>query len=345
MKLPNSLFRLLGGLLVLFLFSSCGSQYHLASYYNNDPIYGVVEQTGDTIKIDVIDSDWDLDRKFRFDDKFRWNFAQYAMNQDLRWHYDFYWNNRMYRSPFASPFDFYWNSNQYWWNWSFNYPFNYGFNHWDRFGFYGYGYWNDPFRFGNSWAWGYRPNRWFNYNQGIAYNFRRENQNISYNIGRRGSNGVVVTPNGSSRGNGNNIISNPNIRINRGRTNGDVVLPRNYRDIGVRPNPDDVDAVIQNEDRTRLGRLIQKIENASGVRVRTYENPNNVPNNNRIRNYNRVENNNNIRNYNRPPINNNNNIRSSSPPVRSYSPPPSSNSGRSSGGAVISRGSRGNNIN
>ena len=29
----------------------------------------------------------------------------------------------------------------------------------------------------------------------------------------------LVTPNGSSRGNGNNIISNPNIRISRGKSN------------------------------------------------------------------------------------------------------------------------------
>ena len=347
MKLPNSLFRLLGGLLVLFLLSSCSSAWYMASNnYNNDPIYGVVESTGDTIKIDVISNDFQLDRKFRFDDKFRWNFAQYAMNQDLRWHYDFYWNNRMYRSPFASPFDFYWNSNQYWWNWSSNYPFNYGFNHWDRFGFYGYGYWNDPFRFGNSWAWGYKPNRWFNYNQGIAYNFRRENQNISYNIGRRGSNGVVVTPNGSSRGN-----SNSNLNINRGRNSKDIVLPRNYRDIGVKPNPDNIDVVIEQPNRTRLGRLIEKIENASGVRVRTYENPNNVPNNNRIRNYNRVENgnnvnrnnNNNIRNYNRPPVNNNSRpSRNYSPPSRSSSPPViNRGSSRSSNPPVISRSSGG----
>ena len=50
----------------------------------------------------------------------------------------------------------------------------------------------------------------------------RNNRNISYNIGRRGSNGIIVTPNGSSRGNGNNIISNPNIRISRGN---DVIRP------------------------------------------------------------------------------------------------------------------------
>jgi len=169
-----------------------------------------------------------------------------------------------------------------------------------------------------------------------AWNHRND-RNTSYITGRRGSN-IVVTPNGSSRGGTNNIISNPNIRINRGRPN----IPNNP-DVVIKDKPNLID------------RFVRKIENASGVRVRTYENPNNVPNNNnRIRNYNRIENgnnnvirnnnnNNNIRNYNRPPINNN--IRSSSPPVRTYSAPPSSNSGRSSGGAVISRGSRGNNIN
>ena len=311
-----------------FLLTSCGTTYQLSTL-NHDPIYG---PDGTEIKVDTIDSEFQLARKFRTDDRFRWDFAQYAMNQDLRWHYDFYWNNRMYRSPFASPFDFYWNSNQYWWNWSSNYPFNYGFNHWDRFGFYGYGYWNDPFRFGNSWTWGYRPNRWFNYNQGYAYNFSTNNRNISYNIGRRGSNGIIVTPNGN-RG-------NSNVTINRGRNSKDIVLPRNYRDIGVRPNADDVDVVIKNENRTRLGRLIQKFENASGVRVRTYENPNNVPNNNRIRNYNRVEN-----NSNNNIIRNNNNSRPSrtyTPPTRSSSPPVinrGSSSGRSSGGVSVNRGS------
>ena len=45
--------------------------------YNNDPIYGIVESTGDTIKIDVLDSEWDINRKFRFDNKFRWNYSLY----------------------------------------------------------------------------------------------------------------------------------------------------------------------------------------------------------------------------------------------------------------------------
>jgi len=347
MKLPNSLFRLLGGLLVLFLFSSCGTQYHLASYYNNDPIYGIVEETGDTLKINVLDSEWDIQREFRNNWDFRWNYSLYAQNQPYNWYTDFYYRNRLYRTGLSS-WDFYWNRHDYWWNWAQNYPF-YSWNHWNN-GWFGYG---DPFYYGyryNPYRWHYPSNwyngNWFRYNQGIAYNFRRENQNISYNIGRRGSNGIIVTPNGSSRGNGNNIIANPNIRISRGN---DVIRPRNYGD-GI-PNPNDVDVVVQKPNRNFIGRLFDKIEDA-GVRVRTYTNPNNVPNNNRIRinnnnNNNVIRNNNNVRNYYTPP-NNNNNFRSSSPPVRSYSPPPSSNisRGSSSGGAVISRGSSGgrNNI-
>ena len=35
------------------------------SGYNNDPIYGIVESTGDTIKIDVLTSEWDIQREFR----------------------------------------------------------------------------------------------------------------------------------------------------------------------------------------------------------------------------------------------------------------------------------------
>ena len=161
----------------------------------------------------------------------------------------------------------------------------------------------------------------------------RDRRNVAYINGRRGSN-VVVTPNGSSRGGTNNIISNPNIRINRGRPS-------------ISNNPD----VVIKDKPNLIDRFVRQIENASGVRVRTYENPNNNPNNNnRIRNYNRVENNsnnrinnNNIRNYNVP--RNNPNPPRVSPP-RSSSPPVinrGSSNGRSSGGEVNSRGKRGKN--
>ena len=330
-RFPNSLFRLLGGIIVLFLLSSCSTAWYMAnSNYNNDPIYGVTEE-GDSIKINVIDNYSDLRWKLRTDDKFRWDFKQYALNQDLSWYSSFYNRNFLYRySPFYSSVDLYFDRFWYWDSWYWNY--GYGWNTWHPFRWNNYSwyhphYWNESYWFGHN-RWRYRMNDY-------AWE-HRDRRNVAYVNGRRGSN-IVVTPNGSSRGGTNNIISNPNIRINRGRGN-DVVLPRNYGGIAIKPNPNDVDVVIEKPNRNFIGRLFDKFEDA-GVRVRTYTNPNNVPNNNRSR-INNNNNNNVIRNYYTPP-NNNNNFRSSSPPVRSYSPPPPSNisRGSSSGGAVISRGS------
>ena len=323
-------------ILFTFLLTSCGVQWkyttlNTAAQY--DAIYGVTD-SGDTLRVDVIDNRFDLDRKFRFDNKFRWNYSMYAMNQDYIWHQDFFWRNRMFRNGYGfSSWDFYWNRHDFWWNWSAGYPFNYGWSYWNNWG------WNrDPFYHRPGWNYGYGFNNW-NWREGMNdYAWEhRDRRNVAYVNGRRGSN-IVVTPNGSSRGGTNNIISNPNIRINRGRPSIPGTLDN--EDLVIKDKPNLID------------RFVRKIENASGVRVRTYENPNNNPNNNnRIRNYNRVENNsnnrinnNNIRNYNVP--RNNPNPPRVSPPQRSSSPPVinrGSSNGRSSGGAVISRGSRGNN--
>ena len=305
--------------------------------YNNDPIYGIVESTGDTIQIDVISNDFQLDRKFRFDNKFRWNYSMYAMNQDYIWHQDFFWRNRMFRNGYGfSSWDFYWNRHDFWWNWSAGYPFNYGFSYWNNWGWHRDQFYQRP---GSNYGmYGYNNWGWRNRMNDYAWE-HRDRRNVAYVNGRRGSN-IVVTPNGSSRGGTNNIISNPNIRINRGRPSIPGTLDN--EDLVIKDKPNLID------------RFVRKIENASGIRVRTIENPNNIPNNNnRIRNYNRVENgnnnvnrnnNNNVRNYNRPPVNNNRPSRSYTPPSRSSNPPVinrGSSSGRSSGGAVISRGSSG----
>ena len=275
----------------------------MATTTNNDPIYGVTEE-GDSIKINVIDSYSDLRWKLRTDDKFRWDFKQYALNQDLSWYSSFYNRNFLYRySPFYSSVDLYFDRFWYWDSWYWNYGYGWNTWHpfrWNRYSWYYPHYWNESYWFRNNWRWDVN-----NY----AWNHRNDRNVVRVN-GRRGSN-IVLTPNGSSRGGTNNIISNPNIRINRGRPN--------------IPNPNDVDVVIEKPNRNFIGRLFDKIEDA-GVRVRTYDNPNNVPNNIRVI----PRNNNNIRNYNTPPIINNNNIRSSSPPVRNYSPPPSSNISRGS---------------
>ena len=184
-KLPNSFFRLIGGLLILFFINGCAT-YKLSTL-NHDPIY---DSAGNSVDISVINNEFELARKFKTDDTFRWNFARYAMNQDLRWHYDFYWNNRMHRSPFRTPFDFYWNSHEYWWNWSSNYSFHFGFNHWNTLGFNGWG-WNHWNRY-DRWRWGYGHPFYNNYgwrNEMNDFAWRNRNRsNTAYILGRRGSN-------------------------------------------------------------------------------------------------------------------------------------------------------------
>jgi hypothetical protein len=291
-------------LLVLgLLMTSCGTFQFTT--LNHDPMYP------DQMKVDVIDNEFQLARKFRTDDRFRWDFAQFAMRQDLRWNYDFYFNNRMYRSAFASPFDFYWNSNQYWYNWASNSHFNMGFNHWDTFGFYGNGYGYGYGYYGNYWNNGYY-NGWYGNGWGnrqrmndYAWN-NRDRGNVSYNIGRRGSTMSVRD------------------RIGQGAMIQSTKVKRR---------------IVNNSDEVIDKELIKLKRNNTNIRI--YTNPNNVPpviirnnNSNSIRNYNRPENNsnnNNIRN------NNNNNsrpVRTYTPPTRSSSPPVinnSSSNGRSKG--------------
>ena len=300
-------------LLVLgLLLTSCGSQYQLSTL-NHEPEY-----IGD-VRVDVIDNEMELSRKLRFDDKFRWDFAQYAMNQDMRWNYDFYWNNRMYRRGVGSPFDFYWNSHQYWWNWASNSPFNMGFNHWDPFGFNNYGMgwsysWNNRRWSSNQWGNPYGWNNRYGWNNGFYNRYR--GTNVAYHNSRRSSNNVVV-------GRRTNTIKDR------------VIINRNKPRLVV-----DKDVVIDKA-------LIKIRGNNKDIRV--YQNPNNVPNNIIIR---RNNNSKPVRNYNRTENNNrnsNNNIRNNnSRPSRTYSPPSRSSSPvisrpptRSSNPPVINRSSGG----
>ena len=62
---------------LLMLLTSCGSSYQLSTL-NHTPEYI------DGVRVDVIDNEMELSRKLRFDDRFRWDFAQYAMRQDYR---------------------------------------------------------------------------------------------------------------------------------------------------------------------------------------------------------------------------------------------------------------------
>jgi len=293
---------------LLMLLTSCGS-YQLSTH-NHTPEY-----IGD-VRVDVIDNEMELSRKLRFDDKFRWDFAQYAMRQDMRWNYDFYWNSRMYRrGPFASPSDFYWNSHAYWWNWASNSPFNMGFNYWDPFGFnnnYGMGWsysWNNRRWSSNQWGNPYGWNNYYGWNNGFYNRYR--GTNVAYHTGRRSS----------TMSNRDRIGQASMIESTKRRTNRTIVNKnkprRNFviEEDGVRWYSGSEN---DNVDKEVIDKTIIKLRRVNN-NIRVYENPNNIPNN--IRNNRRTP----VRNYNRPENNNrnsNNTIRNNnSRPNRNYNRP------------------------
>jgi hypothetical protein len=288
---------------LLMLLTSCGS-YQLSTH-NHTPEY-----IGD-VRVDVIDNEMELSRKLRFDDKFRWDFAQYAMRQDMRWNYDFYWNSRMYRrGPFASPSDFYWNSQSFWWNWASNSPFNMGFNYWDPFGFnnnYGMGWsysWNNRRWSSNQWGNPYGWNNYYGWNNGFYNRYR--GTNVAYHTGRRSS----------TMSNRDRIGQASMIESTKRRTNRTIVNKTKSRRNFVIEENDNVD-----KEAIKLKR--------NNPNIRIIRNPNNViirnNNNKPVRNYNRPENNNrnsnnNIRNNNSRPNRNYN--RPNTRPVRVNTPAP-----------------------
>ena len=273
-------------LLLGLLLTGCSATYQLSTL-NHDPIYDTVLEVPADVQIDTLNS-FQLRRKLRTDFQFRWNFAQYAMNQPYGWYMSNYSFNRW--RPY-NTFNIYLNSTQYWTDWAFNYPFQSSYYSWNN--------WNRPFNWGynNYYGWnGY--NNWYNgpfHNPGynVAWNSSRNNNNVAYVNGRRGSNNVV-----------NRINTNSNIE-NR------VVINRNTPRVNVKE--ENIDLIVNK---------IRKRVNNNNIRV--YNNPNNVPNNNNskprvyVRPNNNSNNNNPTRIYTRPPVNNSSTtIRSSSSVTRS----------------------------
>tara|TARA_B100001564_G_scaffold128209_1_gene107066 strand:- start:727 stop:1617 length:891 start_codon:yes stop_codon:yes gene_type:complete len=288
--------------LIIFL-TSCSTFRVSTVYY--DPIYG---PNGTEIAVDVIDNEFELARKFQTDFRFRWDFAQYAMNQPYSW----YFNNRALNrynmwNPY-SRFDMYINSHNFWMDWAFDYPYsNFGYNWRDPFGFNNYYYGWNHWRFN-----GFGFNNWNNrYN--VAWN--RNIENVSYNRGRRGANynfGRKVA----------NVANNSNIvNYNQPRRN-------------IKSNIDNVVETIKRENRGRSIRVYSKPNNAPDVIIRG----NNSINNNNIR-INRRPNINST-NYNST----RSNYRSTSNVRSNYSSSRSSNSSSRSS-SRSSRGGRGNNNN
>ena len=299
-KGPEYLGRLLGAIVALaiyLLFTGCSS-YRLATI--QDDMYPVdyVIPVSENTKIDTL-SFSQLKWKLRTDFNFRWNYAQYAMNQPYNWYSSFSYN--VWR-PFNS-FDVYFNRYDFWYDWAFNYPYYWGYSSWHNPWRH---HWYRPYNWGYSWYNG----PWYNQGYNIIWNSSRENNNIAYVSGRRGSRNFDI-------GSNSNIQNTISRRYNN---------PRN------------------NVDNNNLNNIVDELRENYGIKPRVYNNPNNVPNNGRP-----VINNNNIKpNWNNSrPIINNNSITRPSTPVRTYSPPPSNNVSRgssvSSGGSSRGGNSRGKN--
>ena len=262
----------------LLLLTGCSTTYHLSTL-NHDPIYDTVLEVPADVQIDTL-SVSQLKWKLRTDFRFRYDFAQYALSQPR----SFDWNNRLLGNRFNrySPYWSYsysWNRDMMWNDWVWGYPF-FQSHMWspfryDRWGYNYYGW--------NNYGWnGY--NNWYNgpfHNPGynVAWNSSRNNNNVAYVNGRRGSNNVV-----------NRINTNSNIE-NR------VVINRNTPRVNVKE--ENIDLIVSK---------IRKRVNNNNIRV--YNNPNNpnLNNNSKPRVYVRPNNNSNNNNppriYTRPSSNN-----------------------------------------
>ena len=234
---PEKIGRFLGAMVVLalcLLLSSCSS-YRLATVSDDMyPVDFVIPVSNDT-KIDTINSYFQLRHKLRTDFSFRWDFAQYAMNQPLSWYYSNPRLEGIWR-PY-NRFDVYFYSNWFWNDWAFNYPYNYwGWNSWHNY--------HRP--------WYYRPYNWgYSWYDGPWYN---SGYNVVWNSGRRGNVAYVNGPRGSRIGsnsiirrNDNNNIENIVVRrYNKPRNNNIInnVVNELRENFNVKPrvysNPNDV---------------------------------------------------------------------------------------------------------
>ena len=317
--------KILFAITALWLFTSCGVNWHISTT-NYDPIYGDENYAAlaDGVKVDTLNYT-QFRRKLRTDFNFRWDYANYMMNQPL----SFY--NRNYPGYLGNAHYFWWNSHQYWTDWAFNYPFT-SFNswYWDRWDPWPRWRWNSWWGYSGGWYANTWNNHWYQYGYSGWYGhdsmlwgtqWRHNNVSYSYVNGPRGS------------------------RVNLD-TNSNIQQDSNRR----RNSNNNVNSRLPRISNNQNGLIIRNGNNIRVIKPRVYDNPNNVPNNViRPRNNNNIlvnppTNNrgiNNNRNYYTPPNRNNSNIRSSSPPVINRG---SSNISRgSSSGGGSSRGSRGNN--
>ena len=242
-------------LLSVFLMMSCGT--FKVSTLSYDPIYTTAN--GDTIDVNVVDNEWELNRLLRDDFKFRYDYAQYAKSQPI----SFDWNNRILRNNRFNRYNFnnryswsngfnmssYWNRDMMWDDWLWGYSsMNYGMG-WS----YGWGnnswssnQWNSPYGWNNYYGWG----NGYGWNNNGWNNGYRRGSNVAYNIGRRGSTmsvrdrigqGAMIQSTKVKR----RIVNNPDVVIDK-----EVIkLKRNNPNIRVIRNTNNNSKPIRNYNR------------------------------------------------------------------------------------------------
>ena len=205
----KNLYKLIGIVVLGLFLNGCGT-YYIASEYS-DPIYDE-----NYIPVDTIDSEEELERKWRFDAEFRNDYHNYLVYQDYSFFSDMYWRNRMWRWGWTSSFDYYTN-----WQW-----YSYGsYAYWSPWNQYpGYGNWGSSYwywhQWHNPWHYSYYYGPRTNY-LGNVYGRRHSNRNslVYSNFNRsslfsvsdgRTSVGRTYLPNNNSSGIVNEINNRPN---------------------------------------------------------------------------------------------------------------------------------------
>ena len=225
---------------ISLLFSGCGSQWYMSTT-NHDPMYDRYIEVDSSVKIDTINNIFQLKRKLRTDFSFRWDFAQYAMNQPLSWYHNNPRLDGIWR-PY-NRFDVWFHSHQFWYDWAWNYPW-YGWSHpwWVR----NHRYYNWYYPHPQGWyGWNHYQYSWYNEpliasnnysfvsgRRGSRYNdFLSGNSNIEQDTNRRRNNRVY--PNKPNRvinevirwSRDNDIPNNTIYNPNRVDSNNNVVIP------------------------------------------------------------------------------------------------------------------------
>ena len=208
-------------IVVLFLsVNSCGT-FKLSTLHH-DPIYTTAN--GETIDINVVDNEWELNRLLRDDFRFRYDYAQYAKSQPI----SFDWNNRILRNNRFNRYNFnnrygwnntwnyssYWNRDQMWDDWLWGYSsmnygmgwsYSWGNNSWSS------NHWNSPYGWNNYYGWG-NGYGWNNNGWNNGYRGYRRGSNV---YGRRSSNRSPLFNSNSSR---SSILLDSKVSTSEGRT-------------------------------------------------------------------------------------------------------------------------------